>query len=190
MKRWVHAFIGLVFMGGLSCFGMACGGGGEEGSKDAKADQVGDDAVVPPPDSVLPDDQVSPEDVVQPADNVNPQDTPQVQDNVNPQDAVPPQDVPAEKIEEATGNPGHTESMSGVMHMPGKSDPLKNCVGCHGANLKGGGGPSCYTCHNADDHTKKSKDGVKHKSGTSSTCNACHGPNNSGGLGPACKKCH
>ena len=83
----------------------------------------------------------------------------------------------------------HTESMNGVMHKPGKENPLVNCTTCHGADLRGGSGPSCYTCHNNDDHTVI-RGGVKHRSGADSTCNSCHGPSNSGGLGPACNQCH
>jgi cytochrome c553 len=43
----------------------------------------------------------------------------------------------------------HTISREGVRHLPGLSDPLTNCVGCHGADLRGGnsGEPSCFTCH-------------------------------------------
>ncbi len=87
------------------------------------------------------------------------------------------------------GPPGHTLDKNGVMHKPGNNDPLKNCTGCHGAKLEGGAGPSCYTCHNNDDHTSK-RGGYMHKSGSSSTCNVCHGPSNGGGLGPACSTCH
>jgi len=77
------------------------------------------------------------------------------------------------------------------MHFPGGNDPLKNCTVCHGDDLKGktGLGPSCYMCHNNNDHTKN-RDGVKHKEGAKTTCYACHGPDNSGGLGPACSQCH
>lgn len=87
------------------------------------------------------------------------------------------------------GPPNHTESVGGVMHMTGKSDPLKNCVSCHGPALKGLAGPSCYDCHDNKDHTKN-KEGVPHKAGGSSSCSSCHGPQNKGGLGPACSKCH
>jgi len=42
----------------------------------------------------------------------------------------------------------HTVNKSGVYHKPGLSDPLTNCVSCHGADLKGGSvGVSCYQCH-------------------------------------------
>ncbi len=84
---------------------------------------------------------------------------------------------------------GHTESMGGVMHQPGKEDPLASCTTCHGSDLSGGTASSCYTCHNADDHTDP-RGGVKHKSGSGTTCGTCHGPSNGGGLGPACSDCH
>jgi mono/diheme cytochrome c family protein len=41
----------------------------------------------------------------------------------------------------------HTVSMSGVMHKAGLTNPTANCVGCHGATLQGGAGPSCFSCH-------------------------------------------
>ncbi len=83
----------------------------------------------------------------------------------------------------------HTEDNGGVMHAPGKSDPLTNCVDCHGTDLTGGDGPSCYDCHDNSDHTVN-RGGHLHMSGTSGSCTICHGPNNSGGLGPACSDCH
>lgn len=44
----------------------------------------------------------------------------------------------------------HTVSKEGVKHKSGLNDPLANCVGCHGADLKGGTvGVSCYECHGA-----------------------------------------
>ena len=85
--------------------------------------------------------------------------------------------------------PGHTDNQSGVWHRPGKEDPLTNCVACHGSDLRGGTGPSCYSCHNANDHSNN-RNGVMHRSGTTASCNPCHGPSNTGGLGPACSTCH
>ncbi|HGY57392.1 MAG TPA: hypothetical protein ENK44_16910 [Caldithrix abyssi] len=42
----------------------------------------------------------------------------------------------------------HTVNEDGVRHKPGLQDPLKNCVSCHGQDLKGGSvGVSCYECH-------------------------------------------
>ncbi len=93
-------------------------------------------------------------------------------------------------------NPGHTENNGGVMHRPGKEDPLKNCTACHGADLTGDVGPSCYTCHNSNDHNV-SHSGVMHGPGSTSTCVNCHGPksgssakSSTGGIGPACSNCH
>ena len=85
--------------------------------------------------------------------------------------------------------PDHTENQNGVWHRTGKENPLANCVACHGSDLRGGSGPSCYTCHNDNDHTIN-RGGYLHRSGTQSSCNPCHGPSNSGGLGPACTTCH
>ncbi|HEY3356623.1 MAG TPA: hypothetical protein VGQ83_25455 [Polyangia bacterium] len=112
------------------------------------------------------------------------------QDGAVPQDAALPADAPAGQ--DAWIAPGdHTDLMNGVGHKPGKEDPLANCVACHGADLKGGVGPSCYSCHNNDDHTTI-RGGKKHKLGNASTCTVCHGPNNTGGLGPSCNGvgCH
>ena len=41
----------------------------------------------------------------------------------------------------------HTDSRGGVMHKTGLTNPTTNCVGCHGAELQGGEGPSCFSCH-------------------------------------------
>ena len=42
----------------------------------------------------------------------------------------------------------HTISKDGFMHKSGLDQPLTNCVGCHGSDLKGGTtGVSCYECH-------------------------------------------
>jgi cytochrome c553 len=46
-----------------------------------------------------------------------------------------------------TAPAGHTVNKNGVYHRPGLTDPLTNCVTCHGADLRGGSGPSCYSCH-------------------------------------------
>jgi DnaJ-class molecular chaperone len=75
------------------------------------------------------------------------------------------------------------------MHQPGNTDPLANCTSCHGADLKGASGPSCYSCHSATSHTVN-RLGTMHRDGAETTCNACHGPANAGGLGPACSTCH
>ncbi len=42
----------------------------------------------------------------------------------------------------------HTVSKDGYMHKTGLSDPLNNCITCHGDDLKGGiVGVSCFECH-------------------------------------------
>jgi mono/diheme cytochrome c family protein len=41
----------------------------------------------------------------------------------------------------------HTVNHGGVLHKPGLTNPLVNCVACHGARLQGGEGPSCTSCH-------------------------------------------
>ncbi|HID40211.1 MAG TPA: hypothetical protein EYP36_11960 [Calditrichaeota bacterium] len=42
----------------------------------------------------------------------------------------------------------HTVVEDGIKHKPGLKDPLKNCISCHGKDLKGGNvGVSCYECH-------------------------------------------
>lgn len=102
-------------------------------------------------------------------------------------DAATGQD--AAPTDAANQNPGHTEALGGVYHRPGFDDPLANCTSCHGSDLRGGTGRSCYSCHDSSDHSL-SYGGVMHRSGSNSSCTACHGPNNSGGLGPACATCH
>jgi hypothetical protein len=89
------------------------------------------------------------------------------------------------------GEGGHDVNKGGVMHKAGLEDPLHNCVECHGADLKGGSGPSCYSCHSLPASHTAVRGGIPHNPATdTAVCNACHGPNNSGGLGPACSKCH
>ena len=88
-----------------------------------------------------------------------------------------------------SGGSVHDQNLNGVLHASGKENPLKNCTDCHGSDLKGGSGPSCFQCHNSADHTQACG-GVMHHAGAESTCTACHGPNNTGGLGPACAQCH
>jgi hypothetical protein len=111
------------------------------------------------------------------------------QDGATQRDALGQNDSAGQN--DASGPADHTENNGGVMHKPGKDNPLVNCTACHGSDLKGGTGPSCYSCHNSNDHTIN-RGGQMHRSGTSSSCSACHGPNNSGGLGRACTSagCH
>jgi hypothetical protein len=85
---------------------------------------------------------------------------------------------------------GHDVNRGGVMHRSGLENPLSNCVGCHGANLQGGSGPSCYSCHSIPASHTAIRGGKAHNPGSSDICSTCHGPNNSGGLGPACANCH
>ncbi len=72
-------------------------------------------------------------------------------------------------------------------HYGDRTDPLNECTECHGANLSGGRGPSCYNCHDNDDHTVD-RSGVMH--GGNDGCESCHGPDRTGGIGPACTLCH
>lgn len=43
----------------------------------------------------------------------------------------------------------HNVDKDGARHLPGLRDPLKSCVGCHGADLQGGTDAkvSCFECH-------------------------------------------
>jgi len=41
----------------------------------------------------------------------------------------------------------HTINNGGHYHKPGLTNPTVNCVMCHGADLRGGSGPSCTSCH-------------------------------------------
>ena len=87
-------------------------------------------------------------------------------------------------------SPGsHTLSLNGVSHLEGHTNPLVFCTGCHGATLRGGDGPSCYSCHDNGDHTTV-RNGRRHRAGAESSCMTCHGPENTGGIGPACTLCH
>jgi hypothetical protein len=48
------------------------------------------------------------------------------------------------------GNPpaDHTDEEEGAFHKPGKNRPYSNgCTDCHGSDLTGGFGPSCFACH-------------------------------------------
>lgn len=185
MKRMLVFGLAVVAVG---CLAAACSGSGGSGDDVAATEDstATEDApaidVAPPEDVTPPEDTAVTPDVPPVEDVAVTPDVPAVEDVAVIPDVPPVEDVPS-------GPAGHTESNGGVMHKPGKADALSNCTGCHGDTLQGGMGPSCYTCHNNNDHTKN-KDGFKHMSGSSSTCSACHGPNNSGGLGPACSTCH
>jgi len=41
----------------------------------------------------------------------------------------------------------HVKDRKGAMHKKGSKEAMVNCVACHGAELRGGKGPSCYGCH-------------------------------------------
>lgn len=41
----------------------------------------------------------------------------------------------------------HTLDEGGVVHAPGPSKPTAGCVACHGADLRGATGPSCFARH-------------------------------------------
>lgn len=90
---------------------------------------------------------------------------------------------------ESDGPGSHTLSLAGTNHLEGHTDPLVNCVECHGATLNGGRGPSCYECHGSADHSTV-RSGRRHRAGRAESCQVCHGPGNGGGLGPACTLCH
>lgn len=43
---------------------------------------------------------------------------------------------------------GHDQNLGGVLHRAGYlNPPAAGCPACHGADLRGGTGPSCYSCH-------------------------------------------
>lgn len=41
----------------------------------------------------------------------------------------------------------HLKDRKGVRHKSGSKQALQNCGPCHGQDLRGGAGPSCYACH-------------------------------------------
>lgn len=43
--------------------------------------------------------------------------------------------------------PDHQKLLEGVPHKAGYEKPMEDCNGCHGDELRGAKGPSCYTCH-------------------------------------------
>jgi len=58
--------------------------------------------------------------------------------------------IGCEKTNDSKYNPpaDHTISQGGYMHKSGLTQPLVNCVSCHGSDLKGGTtGVSCFECH-------------------------------------------
>jgi len=87
------------------------------------------------------------------------------------------------------GGEHHYIDLGGVKHAEGYTDPLRRCSECHGVDLRGGRGPSCYSCHDNATHTAV-RGGVSHRPGETTICPTCHGPGGSGGLGPSCFTCH
>ncbi|MFH1264440.1 MAG: PKD domain-containing protein, partial [Planctomycetota bacterium] len=101
----------------------------------------------------------------------------------------------------------HTTSEHGYMHAEDKDYPARShCTDCHGSDILGGIGPSCYECHTdywryfdpADvtpplDHTIV-RGGRQHKPGHldpfNSGCTLCHGENLDDGFAPSCFTCH
>lgn len=103
----------------------------------------------------------------------------------------------------------HTVKRGSAFHKTGHKYPFINdCTSCHGEDLMGGTGPSCYTCHKMKwkdegrfdapaDHTVKRGDNY-HKTGIKypydNGCNDCHGSEltgeASGGSAPSCFLCH
>jgi mono/diheme cytochrome c family protein len=80
-----------------------------------------------------------------------------------------------------TSMPAHDDSQGGAGHAVDKDTPYSSgCTACHGANLTGGSGPSCFSCHG-----EKWNESAPSGSGgtTASTpqgkyqtyCQSCHG---------------
>lgn len=46
----------------------------------------------------------------------------------------------------------HTKDRKGVRHKSGSKQAVANCGPCHGQDLKGAQGPSCYACHGQEWH--------------------------------------
>ncbi|MHB8971574.1 MAG: hypothetical protein ACYC3X_18410 [Pirellulaceae bacterium] len=73
----------------------------------------------------------------------------------------------------------HTDEEDGFLHAPGKKKPFTNgCTDCHGADLTGGFGPSCFSCHGRE---WDNDSGSGHSPNFSSAvnirkCEGCHGP--------------
>jgi len=67
-----------------------------------------------------------------------------------PPSSIPPRPTPRPvATQKAQHNPpaDHAKDRKGVRHKSGSKQALQNCSPCHGADLKGGTGPSCYACH-------------------------------------------
>lgn len=46
----------------------------------------------------------------------------------------------------------HVKDRKGVRHKSGSKQAVVNCGPCHGQDLRGGQGPSCFTCHGQEWH--------------------------------------
>lgn len=104
----------------------------------------------------------------------------------------------------------HTANKGGTYHGEDYEAPGKYCAsgGCHGDDLLGGDGPSCYSCHGAkwedEDHDHDSPDedhdvlkgGYYHAEDPDEPWDSCddgdcHGSDLKGGEdGPSCFTCH
>ncbi|WP_455201952.1 c-type cytochrome, partial [Kaarinaea lacus] len=79
----------------------------------------------------------------------------------------------------------HTDNVSDFLHAPGKTTPYTSfCTACHGTNLAGGTGPSCFACHGQlwTETTPPSSGNTGGSGGTldgqalyNANCSACHG---------------
>ena len=120
-------------------------------------------------------------------------------------------------------DPEHDKEVGGYWHVEnGGEDALNqpytsHCTDCHGPNLYGGLGPSCYQCHRDvwDEETGTATPPLDHNVligspdawhapgyGTPNepyvaqparygkACTACHGPNLDDGFAPSCLECH
>lgn len=102
----------------------------------------------------------------------------------------------------------HRTDRSGVMHAEDNDLPFTSrCTDCHAPDLRGGLGPSCYSCHSTlwawddtsnqgppSDHTESRGVGALHKPGQDAPfdngCTQCHGENLNDGFAPSCFSCH
>jgi hypothetical protein len=68
----------------------------------------------------------------------------------------PPKPTPKPSPVATSATPGttairpadHVKDRKGALHKSGGKQAMQNCTPCHGADLRGDAGPSCYTCHN------------------------------------------
>ncbi|MDT8445298.1 MAG: hypothetical protein RRB13_00210 [bacterium] len=103
----------------------------------------------------------------------------------------------------------HSKNKDGVYHGEDYKHPNSYCSSssCHGSDLTGGNGPSCYSCHgvkwsdNYQDHRSYAPGhnllygGYFHAAGlhspeSSCALSGCHGLDLKGDLGPSCYLCH